>query len=106
MLSFFRSFFRLTFSLCAPCSKLSRPNRCAQSVVTGDSTDLQGDRLGDRYDSDRYVVKHKLGFDNYSTVWSDRDSQHQRYVAPKVPRASVIFGTGRDCHPIYYFYTR
>ena len=45
--------------------------------------------LGDKFDNDRYIVEHKLGYGTTSTVWLAHDLQEQRYVALKIYLADM-----------------
>lgn len=45
-------------------------------------------RVGERYKEGRYLVKRKLGWGHFSTVWLCDDSHHNREVALKVQKSA------------------
>ncbi|XP_058771205.1 protein kinase dsk1-like isoform X1 [Vicia villosa] len=45
-------------------------------------------RIGDTFNSGRYVVQSKLGWGHFSTVWLAWDTHHSRYVALKVQKSA------------------
>ncbi|XP_050893053.1 uncharacterized protein LOC127098487 isoform X2 [Lathyrus oleraceus] len=45
-------------------------------------------RIGDSFNSGRYVVQSKLGWGHFSTVWLAWDTHHSRYVALKVQKSA------------------
>ena len=57
---------------------------------------LHAVHLGDKFDSDRYTVEHKLGYGVTSTVWLAHDLQEQRYVALKIYLADTPTDAGGE----------